>query len=752
MKAEFKNEVQTTMRNQSNELKNDIKNMMSSFFQMNSPSGSGSHPSNIVANPRGDLKAITTRSGVSYDGPTIPTTSSPLLKEVEREPEAKKDKVQTINLGSTTHVQPLVAQLPILEPDVAPNPNPKPLIPYPLRLNEQKLREKASNQMLNLLSNKEKLFELANTLLNENCSAVLLKKLPEKLRDPGKFLIPCDFPKLDECLALADLGASINLMPLFVWKKLSLPELTHTRMTLELANRSVTYPVGVAKDVIVKVQKFHFPADFIVVDYDVDPHVPLILGRPFLRTARALVDVFGEELILRDGDEKLIFHADNTSKHPQNPANESINTINFIDITCEDHFSEVLKFKKSNHPSSGSTTPLSDSLPSLAPFETSDSLLEEFADELSLSLTESLPKSDIEIIDPILKRFTNEPAHVYSFLPGDDDDDNNDLFTTSLLVLPVVEPKDYFIMRDEDLRSIPEKESDELIKSSVEDLVPIPRESKDTFDSDKECDLPNFVTFFNPLFDPNDDFTSSDDESLPKEDVPEENFKIYSTPLFEFNDEYIPSGINPFFNEVLEDIKNMDSYLSNLDESALLVTPLFDANEDECFNPGGDIDEIDADVSTDFKDDYYNSEGDTIYLKSLFINDTIPNLPPKVFFDHDPKSLNNEPDNDDLKSMIKVFDPGIHEKIISPTYVRLPFEDRHYLSLKFVIKIFLPFLIYLVNSLLLLSFGSEDAIFNPGISAYSFYSLELVAYGNSMMIFLFFCFCLKNKGIRGESS
>ncbi|GKD62483.1 reverse transcriptase domain-containing protein [Tanacetum coccineum] len=148
-----------------------------------------------------------------------------------------------------------------------------------------------------LLSNKEKLFELAKTPLNENCSAVLLKKLPEKLGDTGKFLIPCDFLKLVECLSLADLGASINLMPLSVWKKISLPELTHTRMTIELANRLVTYPVGVAEDVIVKVGKFHFPADFVVVDYDVDPRVPLILGRPFLRTARALVDVFREKLI-----------------------------------------------------------------------------------------------------------------------------------------------------------------------------------------------------------------------------------------------------------------------------------------------------------------------------------------------------------------------------------------------------------------------------------------------------------------------
>ncbi|GKC46730.1 hypothetical protein Tco_1064452, partial [Tanacetum coccineum] len=129
MNTEFKNEVQTTMRNQSNELKNDLKNMMSSFFQVNSPSGSGSLPSNIVANPRGDLKAITTRSGVSYDGPTIPPTFSPLPKEVERKPEATKDKVQPTSSGSTAHIQPSVVQVPIPEPNVAPKPNSKPSIP-----------------------------------------------------------------------------------------------------------------------------------------------------------------------------------------------------------------------------------------------------------------------------------------------------------------------------------------------------------------------------------------------------------------------------------------------------------------------------------------------------------------------------------------------------------------------------------------------------------------------------------------------
>ncbi|GKC06261.1 hypothetical protein Tco_0997871 [Tanacetum coccineum] len=134
--------------------------------------------------------------------------------------------------------------------------------------------------------------------------------------------------------------------------------------------------------------------------------------------------------------------------------------------------------------------------------------------------TESSPKYDIEIIDPILERFTNEPAHVYSSLPGDDDDDNDDLFTTSLLVLPTVKPEDSLIMGDEHLSTIPKMESDEVIKSSVEHLVPIP----------------------------------SDDESFLKEDVQEENFKIYSNLLFDFDNEYISSDVNPLFNEVLEDI------------------------------------------------------------------------------------------------------------------------------------------------------------------------------------------------------
>nr|GFC06632.1 reverse transcriptase domain-containing protein [Tanacetum cinerariifolium]GFC06703.1 reverse transcriptase domain-containing protein [Tanacetum cinerariifolium] len=156
-----------------------------------------------------------------------------------------------------------------------------------------------------LLNNKDKLIELTKTPLNENCSAVVLKKLPEKLGDPGRFLISCDFTRLDNCLALADLGASINLMPLSIWKKLRLPTLNDTKMVLELADRTISKPTGVAENVFVKVGKFYFPADFVILDFVADPRVPLILGRPFLSTAHALINVYEGEITLRHDDQSL---------------------------------------------------------------------------------------------------------------------------------------------------------------------------------------------------------------------------------------------------------------------------------------------------------------------------------------------------------------------------------------------------------------------------------------------------------------
>nr|GFA93982.1 hypothetical protein [Tanacetum cinerariifolium] len=214
------------------------------------------------------------------------------------------------------------------------------------------------------------------------------------------------------------------------------------------------------------------------------------------------------------------------------------------------------------------------------------------------------------------------------------------VITTSPLVLPSEDLEVSLIMGNEELNNNPEKESDEFIMSSVEDHVPFPSESEDTSGSDSECILPlcddfspinifeeKSVTFSNPLFNSNDDFTSSDDESLSDEDVPKENVKIYSNPLFEIDDEYISSDINPIFDEVLKIIKSKDSYDSNLDEPDLLVTPLFDVNKDECFDPRGDVDKI-----NDFEDGYYESEGDILDLESLLSDDTTPSLPFELFF------------------------------------------------------------------------------------------------------------------------
>nr|GEY50995.1 reverse transcriptase domain-containing protein [Tanacetum cinerariifolium] len=191
-----------------------------------------------------DLKGITTGSGTAYQGPTIPTTSSFIPLVVERETEATKDIVHPTNNRSTEDVQPSVVltESPILnsEPVISPIIEP--------------VASTFGPSIKSLLTNKDKLCELTRTPLNEHCSAVLLKKFPKKLGDPRKFLIPCDFPKMAECLALADLNASINLMPLSVWNKLPLPNLSPTCMTLELADRSISCPIGVAEDVFVKLE------------------------------------------------------------------------------------------------------------------------------------------------------------------------------------------------------------------------------------------------------------------------------------------------------------------------------------------------------------------------------------------------------------------------------------------------------------------------------------------------------------------
>ncbi|GJU38612.1 reverse transcriptase domain-containing protein [Tanacetum coccineum] len=236
-----------------------------------------------------------------------------------------------------------------------------------------------------------KLLELANTPLNENCSAVILKKLPEKLGDLGKFLILCGFSEL-KCKALADLGARINLMPLSVWKKLGLPELISTQMTFELANREICTPVGIARDVFVLVGKFTFPVDFVIADYESDPRIPLILGRPFLRTARALIDVHGEEMILRDGNERLTLNMrHDTSSYSTQPHQESINMIDVYNVSHEEILEDLFA---TNHPSGNPTSSLTSHTDLTSP-EVNDDIFDPKGDIienlLNLDKTKDLP-------------------------------------------------------------------------------------------------------------------------------------------------------------------------------------------------------------------------------------------------------------------------------------------------------------------------------------------------------------------------
>ncbi|GJU95925.1 reverse transcriptase domain-containing protein [Tanacetum coccineum] len=286
---------------------------------------------------------------------------------------------------------------------------------------------KYAKPLKDLLTNKEKLEELANTPLNAEFSEILLNKIPEKLRDPGKFIIPCFFKDLEVCNALADSKPSINRMPYSLYLKLGMGELKPTTMSLQLADRSMTYPVGISEDILVRVEKLIFPADFVVVDIEVDTRAPLILGRPFFRTAKALVDVYEEKFTLRVGDEKLVFHVEKSSKFPSDHDDGSVHRVDVIEFTRNEYFHVVLSCQKSINPFSSkdqvSTIPTSpsvsineSSLTSLTLFEGSDFYLEEFAGELASVDSFPLgndhgdfdPEADLREIDALINQDPSE--------------------------------------------------------------------------------------------------------------------------------------------------------------------------------------------------------------------------------------------------------------------------------------------------------------------------------------------------------
>nr|GEV50170.1 retrovirus-related Pol polyprotein from transposon TNT 1-94 [Tanacetum cinerariifolium] len=342
---------------------------------------SGPLPSNTIANPKGKLKAITTRSGIVSDGPSV--LMPPPFINPEEDERAEKT------------------------------------------LTDPELAEYTIKKMLKaLLSNKEKLLELANTPLNENCLAVILKKLSEKLGDPGKFLISCGFSEL-KCKALAD-----------------------------LANRSVCTPTGIARDVFVPVGRFTFPTDFVIVDYVSDPRVSLILGRPFLRTVHALIDVYGEELILCDGDEKLILNMKHdTTSYSNKSQRESINMIDIYNISYEDYLKDLFANEKITNHLSGNPTFSSepDTLTSdLTSPEVKDDIFDPEGDIvlikklLNLNSTKDLPPS--HNINPLSDSTTSSSP---SLITSEISDDSLEEFADELALIEENKIKDSKLLIDE---------------------------------------------------------------------------------------------------------------------------------------------------------------------------------------------------------------------------------------------------------------------------------------------------------------
>nr|GEU83402.1 reverse transcriptase domain-containing protein [Tanacetum cinerariifolium] len=371
------------------------------------------------------------------------------------------------------------------EPFVVPKP--KTNFPYPSRLAKEKLRKKDDILAAKFMENFRDLhFELsfANALIHMPKFAPMfkngLKKLSEKLGDPRRFLIPCNFSEFDNCLTLANLGASINLMPLSIWKKLRLPTLNDTKMVLELANRTISKPTGVDKNVFLKVVKFYFPVDFVVLDFIADPRVPLILGRPFLSIAHAIIDVHEREIILRQDEQSLTLKCGGTPSISYKF--QSLNKVDFIDAGESDFYSkEIGNF-------------LND-------------------DSIPIGIENSVfdMEEDILFLERLLSEDPNPPP-----------------MNPNQIKSSIEEPEHSFSMGYEHFSTTLVTELNEVVESSTKNLVQIPRESEVTSDNEIESN--------EPVKDDSSAFTTSTNPLFNDEDVPIEEFKVHSNPLFD-NDE-----------------------------------------------------------------------------------------------------------------------------------------------------------------------------------------------------------------------
>nr|GEV06930.1 putative reverse transcriptase domain-containing protein [Tanacetum cinerariifolium] len=551
------------------------------------------------------------------------------------------------------------------------------------------------------LNNKDKLIELTKTPLNENCSAVVLKKLSKKLGDPGRFLIPCDFSEFNNYLALVDLGASINLMSLSIWKKLRLPTLNDTKMLLELADRTISKPTSVAENVFVKVGKFYFPADFVVLDFIADPRVPLILWIPFLSTAHAIIDIHERKIILRQDRQSLT-------------------------IKCADT-PFILQYK-----------------------------FQLLSEDPSPPMNPNQAKSSIE-----------KPEHSFSM--------GYKHFSTTLVT-----------------------KLDEVAESSIKNLVPIQRECEVTSNEIKSIepvkdDSSVFTTFPSPLFNDSNDFTSND------EDVPIEESKVFLNPLFdndEINSDELESHVESNFVESLSTHDALIDSSQNLKEFFGPLIPIHITEEERimrehakyisrmemlftinpCPRPtvnantivesihlshilvqdnDSQREEIDIVTNTDellplgFENDDSDEEIDVVY--DLHVDNSILNSKNELS-DNEGSDFDNLsflrpppelPDENfdfelDVGEEISVVmnDSDEHECLDPRDEID---EDDDYFPFMFVIRIFLPFLIYAKVFSFLLSAESEDTIFDPGVfgSVCFAYLVTVTSLRNFMILYTY---------------
>ncbi|GKC23753.1 reverse transcriptase domain-containing protein [Tanacetum coccineum] len=368
---DLKTQLETVAKNHQASIQN-LETKFDRLADKQSGRPSGSLPSNTQPNPRGGnskayqppqsrnehVNAVFTRSGKSYDPPDNPNdqqnnSENPINFDSDDEDDEPTPQPKT---------QPTK---PVKE---TPLPKPyKPKIPYPQRLRKEKMEAQYGKFLdmiravrinvplvdvlagmpnygkflKELISNKHKIEQISAAFLSDESSAMIQNKVPPKLGDPGSFLIPCNFNKTFSCNALADLGASINLMPYSLYAKLSLETLKPTKMSVRLADRSFQYPVGIAENMLVEVGKFTFPADFVILEMEEDSKVPLILGRPFLHTADAVIRVKQKQLNLGVGTERMIFNIDSAMKHSYSN-DDTCFSIDVIDEILEEDFDALL--------------------------------------------------------------------------------------------------------------------------------------------------------------------------------------------------------------------------------------------------------------------------------------------------------------------------------------------------------------------------------------------------------------------------